>query len=258
MSFGLRGLGLAFGTVLVAGCAIGKSESFTFTTDMPPDFTYGALAQYVPAKGETCTVEKPNVGYNQRWRLGDREQYKRDLQIPLYRTVNGCRLVIYRLELRLYRNYGAKYGDFSAHSAAVAIRERFQENIQGTFDSSGVSVFTGECEVMFRTMGKPRVLRQLLNCRPVDAQGVVGKGRPIGPYILDQLPGKTVKLKIKLAAEERPGWRDTWVKVPGGWKRCLGEGYEDPHAYCNGNYKDFSSFLMPDGRRCTIYPGCTE
>ena len=59
---------LAACPVVLAGCALGKSESFTFTTDMPPGFTYEAVAQYVPAKGETCTVKKPNVGYNQRWR----------------------------------------------------------------------------------------------------------------------------------------------------------------------------------------------
>ena len=87
---------------------------------------------------------------------------------------------------------------------------------------------------------------------------MVTKGRPVGAYTLDQLPGKTVKLKIKLADEERPGWGDTWVKVPNGWKRCMGKSFEDQDAYCFGNHKDFSSFKMPDGRDCTIYPGCTE
>ena len=51
---------------------------------------------------------------------------------------------------------------------------------------------------------------------------------------------------------------DTWVKVPNGWKRCMGENFEDQDAYCFGNYKDFSGFQMPDGRQCTIYPDCTE
>ena len=92
----------------------------------------------------------------------------------------------------------------------------------------------------------------------IDDQGAVTKGRPVGAYTLDQLPGKTVILKIKLADEERPGWGDTWVKFPNGWKRCMGEGLEDQRGYCHGNYTDFSSFLMPDGRSCSIYPGCTE
>ncbi|MEO6675763.1 MAG: hypothetical protein ABIO21_00180, partial [Pseudomonas sp.] len=73
-----------------------------------------------------------------------------------------------------------------------------------------------------------------------------------------QLPGKTVRLKIKLADEEKPAWGDTWVEVPGGWKRCMGKGFEDQDAFCFGNYKDFSTFRMVDERVCTIYPGCTE
>ncbi|WP_269086218.1 hypothetical protein [Pseudomonas frederiksbergensis] len=36
------------------------------------------------------------------------------------------------------------------------------------------------------------------------------------------------------------------------------KGFEDQPAYRNGNYTDFSTFKMPDGRSCTIYPGCTE
>jgi hypothetical protein len=38
----------------------------------------------------------------------------------------------------------------------------------------------------------------------------------------------------------------------------MGEGFEDQRGYCNGNYKDFSTFRMVDERICTIYPGCTE
>ncbi len=38
----------------------------------------------------------------------------------------------------------------------------------------------------------------------------------------------------------------------------MGENFEDQDAYCFGNYKDFSGFQMPDGQKCTIYPGCTE
>ncbi len=92
----------------------------------------------------------------------------------------------------------------------------------------------------------------------MDETGVRRKAKPFVVYTLDQLPGKTVRLRIKLADEELPAIGDTWVKVPGGWKRCLGDNFEDQYAFCYGNYKDFSSFRMPDGRNCTLYPGCTE
>jgi hypothetical protein len=61
-----------------------------------------------------------------------------------------------------------------------------------------------------------------------------------------------------LAEQEKPAFGDTWVKVPDGWKRCMGKAFEDQDAFCFGNYKDFSTFRMVDERICTIYPGCTE
>lgn len=253
-----KGLFVGGFIALAGGCAIAKSESFIFTTDMPSGFTYEALAQYVPVNRERCTVKKPHVGYNQRWRMPHREKYKPSIEVPIYRTVKGCPLVIYRIELGIYAVYGEGRSDFSAHSAAVATRVSFDEAIKGKFDSSGVSEFNGQCQWLFRTVGPERYIIKLLDCKAMDAQGHVVKGRPIGAYTLDQLPGRTVKLKIKMADEERPGWGDTWVKVPGGWKRCMGKGPGDQRGYCSGNYKDFSRFLMPDGRSCTIYPGCTE
>ena len=253
-----KALFLGCGMALIAGCGFGNSESFTFTADLPPDFTYQALAQYVPAKGETCTAKKPHVGYNQRWRQDYKETYKLDTKFPIYRTTEGCQLVIYRIELDIYGSYGEDRGNFGKYSAAVAIREHFDEKTKGVFDTSGTSTFNGQCQWLFRTVGPKRYIRKLLDCKNIDNLGMITKGRPVGAYTLDQLPGKTVKLKIKLADEEIPGWGDTWVKVPNGWKRCIGEGLEDQRGYCNGNYKDFSSFLMPDGRSCTIYPGCTE
>ena len=140
----------------------------------------------------------------------------------------------------------------------VIIREELEEQYKGTFDVSGESAINGQCQWLFRTVGPKRYIRKLLDCKKVDDKGLVTKGRPVGAYTLDQLPGKTITLKIKLTDKEEPAWGDTWVKVPNGWKRCMGKSFEDQRAYCRGNYKDFSSFLMPDGRSCTIYPGCTD
>ena len=242
---------------LVAGCVMGKSESFTFTADLPPNFAYYAVAKYAPTKGETCTVtldDNPYLGFNREWRTA----YKPESEIPIYRTVKGCRLAIYKIDLEINAIYGADYGDFSGDTTAVIIREELKTQYKGTFDTNGESAIKGQCQWLFRTQGPKRRLSKGLDCKKTDDQGVVTKGRPVGAYTLDQLPGKTVILKIKLADEERPGWGDTWVKFPNGWKRCMGEGLEDQRGYCHGNYTDFSSFLMPDGRSCSIYPGCTE
>ncbi|AMS17021.1 hypothetical protein A3218_22985 [Pseudomonas chlororaphis] len=242
---------------LVAGCAIGKSESFTFTADLPPNFAYYAIAKYAPAEGETCTVtldDDPYLGFNREWRT----EYKPEHKVPIYRTVKGCRLAIYRVELGIYATYGEDRGDFGSDTAVIVVREQLEEHQKRTFDTAGESAINGQCQWSFRTSGKTRILRKLLECKKVDAQGMVTKGRPAGAYTLDQLPGKTVKLNIKLADEEKPSIGDTWVKVPGGWKRCMGKSFEDQYAFCFGNYKDFSTFRMPDGKQCSIYPGCTE
>ncbi|EPJ96322.1 hypothetical protein [Pseudomonas psychrophila] len=242
---------------LVAGCVMGKSESFTFTADLPPNFAYYAVAKYAPAKGETCTVtldDNPYLGFNREWRTA----YKPESEIPIYRTVKGCRLAIYKIDLEINATYGETRGDFSGDTTAVIIRDHLEEQYKGTFNNAGESSISGQCQWLFRTVGPERYIIKLLDCKKIDDQGWVTKGRPVGAYTLDQLPGKTVTLKIKLADEERPGWGDTWVKFPNGWKRCMGKSFEDQDAYCFGNHKDFSSFKMPDGRSCTIYPGCTE
>jgi hypothetical protein len=242
---------------LTAGCASSPPNTFTFTADLPPDFAYQAIAKYVPAQGETCTVpggRNTAVGYNMNWR----ENYQPTAEIALRRTVSGCPLVLRRIELKIYGTYGKARGDFGSDIASVFVRDKVEDQYKSDFDETGESSFYGECQWLFRTVGPKRRIVKLLNCKTLDAQGERGGYQPFAMYSLDQLPGKTVKMHIKLANEERPGWGDTWVKVPNGWKRCMGKGYEDQRGYCNGNYKDFSGFQMPDGRQCTIYPGCTE
>jgi hypothetical protein len=240
-----------------AGCATSQPNTFTFTADLPPDFAYVAAVYYVPAKGETCTVatrDNKAPVFNNVWRT----EYKPDSEITIRRTRNGCPLVISRISLEINATYGKARGDFGGDTAGVVIRDELEEQYKRAFNRAGESTFYGQCQWLFRTVGTNRRIVKLLDCKKTDAEGEPGRGRPFSAYTLDQLPGKIVKMNIKLADEERPGWGDTWVKVPNGWKRCMGKGFEDQDAYCFGNYKDFSGFLMPDGRQCTIYPGCTE
>jgi len=242
---------------LTTGCAKNKPDTFTFTADLPPDFAYKAVAEYVPAKGETCTVpggRNTAVGYNMKWR----ESYIPNSEIAIYRTVSGCLLVISRIKLDINSSYGKERGDFGGDFATVVITNELEEKYKSSFNEAGESTFYGHCQWLFRTSGKPRILRKILDCKSAEANGELDRGHPFSAYTLDQLPGKTVKMKITLATEERPGWGDTWVEVPGGWKRCMGKGFEDQDAFCFGNHSDFSTFKMPDGRICTIYPGCTE
>lgn len=253
----LNMLGVLTSAALLASCTSGKSETFTFTADLPPNFYYRADAVYVPAKGETCTVpggKNTWVEYNRHWR----KDYTAESTVALYRTVSGCPLVISQINLDINGVYGSGWSDLHGDTANVVIRESLPEQYKGHFDTTGESIFYGKCQWLFRTSGKTRVLRKILDCKGSDSNGVSTLGRPVAGYTLDQLPGKTVKIKISLDQKEEPYMGNTWVRLPNGWKRCMGESFEDQSAFCNGNYKDFSGFIMPDGKQCTIYPGCTE
>ena len=244
---------------LTGGCsATGKSDTFTLTADMPPGFAYVAKVTYEPVPGQSCNLGRySNVKqqFNREWRT----EYKPDAQIEIHRTRKGCELMLYSIQLDINAVYGKDRGDFGGDSGFIAVRDYLDAHHKGTFNAAGESQFSGQCQWLFRTIGPKRYITKILDCKSTDAQGNVTKGRPFAAYTLDQLPGKTVKLKIKLADEEQPYMGDTWIKVPGGWKRCLGDSFEDQDAFCNGNHKDFSTFRMPDGRdTCTIYPGCTE
>ena len=241
---------------LITGCA-SQPNTFRFTADLPSGFAYQAVAVYVPAKGETCSVpggRNTEVGFNLKWR----EKYTRESVIAIQRTVSGCPLVISRIKLEINASYGKSRGDFGGGDASVVIRDELEAQYKRTFNETDESSFSGQCQWLFRTSGRPRILRKLLDCKKTDALGEPGRGRPFSAYTLDQLPGKTVKRTITLAKEECPAIGDTWVKVTGGWKRCMGDNFEDQYAFCYGNYTDFSGFRMPDGQQCTIYPGCTE
>ncbi|MDI2144440.1 MULTISPECIES: hypothetical protein [unclassified Pseudomonas] len=257
MKIPLKSLGLIGCFAALGGCRTEPPNTFKFTADLPPGFAYVAAVYYVPEKGQTCTLDRrDNLApvFNSKWRT----DYKPDAEITIRKTVKGCPLVVRRIELEINSAYGRNWSDFSRDEARVFIRDDLEEQFKGVFNEAGESTFHGQCEWWFRTSGKPRILRKILDCRTVDASGSRAYGKTFGAFSPDQLPGKTVRMKITLAAEERPAIKDTWVKVPNGWKRCMGDNFEDQYAFCYGNYTDFSGFQMPDGQQCTIYPGCTE
>ncbi|MPR01028.1 hypothetical protein F0169_02425 [Pseudomonas sp. MAFF 212408] len=254
----IRHLALGSCLALSVGCSASeKSNTFTFTADLPPGFAYVASVSYVPVPGQSCNLgRRDNLRkqFNREWW----REYKPDSQIEIRRTRKGCELVISSIELEINAAYGKDIGESGGDSGFIAVRDHLNADDKRTFSVAGESQFSGQCQWFFRTIGPKRYITKILYCKSTDAQGNVTKGRPFAAYTLDQLPGKTVKLKIKLADLEKPAVGDTWVKVPGGWKRCMGDNFEDQYAFCYGNYRDFSSFKMPDGRSCTIYPGCTE
>lgn len=194
----LKILGALTSAALLAGCTLGKPETFTFTADLPPNFYYRASAVYVPAKGETCSVpggKNTRVGYNRHWP----KDYKNESIVALYRTVSGCPLVISRLIVDIYGKYGDDFGDFGSDRANLVIREELPDEYKEKFNPQNESAFYGQCEWLFRTSGGKRRIVKILDCKDTDASGTLNTGRPVAGYTFDQLPGKTVKIIITLA-----------------------------------------------------------
>lgn len=253
----LRMMNLGLCLAITTGCAQEQVNTFIFTADLPPDFAYVAAVYYSPARGESCTVEKRDnkaLVFNREWR----KEYTPDSRITIRTTRKGCPLVINRIKLKINSAYGQDWSDVSHDTANVVIRDELENTYKGTFNEAGESRFYGQCQWLFRTSGKPRILRKILDCKKTNPLGEPGHGRPFTAYALEQLPDKTVKMKISLAPEEEPYFTGKWVKFKNGYKRCMGKGFEDQHAFCLGNFKDFSTFQMIDGRICSVYPGCIE
>ncbi len=234
------------------------AKSFTFTADLPPDFTYRLTAAYVPATGETCSVpggRNTKVVFN---RLG--KEYNPISEVQLFRTVSGCALMLNHAEVKIIgihsRNAKRAYSSFDR--AQFSVTAKLPKHLEHKFNNSSLNEFYGQCQWFFRTIGPERYITKILFCRKTDAHGNIANGRPFSAYNLEQLRGNTIKLNIQMADVELPYMKDTWIKVPGGWKRCMGKSFADQHAFCNGNHENFSTFRMVDGRVCTIYPGCTE
>ncbi|RON60441.1 hypothetical protein BK669_23740 [Pseudomonas fluorescens] len=257
MNGAFRLLALGSCLALSVGCsAVGTPNTFTFVPDLPPNFKYDLTATYVPAQDQTCSVpggKGTQLGFNKT-----NMKYEGTSEIPLYRTVSNCPLALNHVEIKVIGVFGPGRSNSSYDYASFAVRPELLERHMGTFSDDGTGEFFGECMWSFRTVGPKRYLIKLLTCKKMDAQGNVGRSRPFTAYTLTQLSGKTIKLRIRLSEQEKPAFGDTWVKVPDGWKRCMGKSFEDQHAFCYGNHKDFSTFRMVDERVCTIYPGCTE
>ena len=90
-------------------------------------------------------------------------------------------------------------------------------------------------------MGPYRYIVKVLECRALDANGVVQKSLMGGSMLRDGLAGRTVKLILTEAKEELPAVGDNWIKFPTGWKRCMGKGLDDLYGFCRGKYYGFQT-----------------
>lgn len=239
----------------LTGCAGKPTDSVTLEVDLPAQFRFIAGANYSPATGEMCTLPA------RRGRRPERKilitQYKPEAErvsfdLPLSQVIEGCPSVLRSVDFDVRAKWGVRDSDVGGDRAVVGIRDRWD---YGTgMPESGVQVLAGRCHWLFRTVGPHHAIRKILQCRSLDATGQQRLAGGVAQR--DQLAGKKLRMVLALTDEEEPYFDDNWVAVPGGWKRCKGDSFEDMDAFCHGNTTDFKAIKMPDGRICDVYPSC--
>lgn len=249
------GILLALGMAGLSGCVGQPVDSFTLEVDLPAQFKLKTAANYRPATGETCTLpprrgKRPErkVFFTEYNPVAGRVSY----QLPLTETVEGCPLVLSGIEFDFFGKWGTRSWDAGGDFGSIGIADRLDTT---AMPASGVLELSGLCQWWFRTAGPLHAIRKILQCRSWNAtrqlETLAG-----GAAQRDQLPGKTLRMVLTLSDEEQPAFDDNWIAVPGGWRRCRGNSFEDLYAYCGGNTTDFKPIKMPDGRICDIYPSC--
>lgn len=246
--------------LLQTSCSEWQPNTFTLVGELPPNFSYWAGVLYEPEPGTQCAVtdwRRTMPEFNRPW-LGE---YKPEIKIPIRTLIKGCQMVLDKIDIKIF----ARWSDAtpvdrtdSYTRAGLGVYSQYEGKNKRKLTKSDEDTFYGECYWRFRTMGKKRQLSKELSCRQDASRGEVGLDVVYAVYTLDQLPGKTIRMNIRLLDEEKPGEPNRWVQFPNGWKRCMGDGFEDPYAFCDGNTSDFSHFTGPNGVVCTIHPGCKE
>lgn len=248
---------LLLGAALLVGCGDKQSNTFTLIGELPPNFSYSASTWYVPDPGAKCEVtdwRRTMPSFNKRWR----KEYNPVAVVEIRKVIKGCQMILDRIKITINATYGDSIRDQHGDRANIGVYVTLPERHLRTLKTDTEDTFFGECQWLFRTAGTDRIIRKILDCKKDNERGEKGVGKPFAAYTLDQLPGKTIRMDIRLAAAERPYFKDTWVQFPYGWRRCLGKGKDDVRGYCRGNYSEFSDFIMTGGRVCSVYPGCTE
>jgi len=252
------GVLIALGVVGLTGCVGKPVERFTLEVDLPAEFRFIGGANYGPATGETCTLPR------RRGKRPERKifiaRYKPmaervSVELPLTEVIEGCPTVLRSVDFDIYAKWGKRDTDVGGDIAGFSIRDPSNADIPG-MPETGVQQLHKQCQWLFRTAGPQHAIIKVLTCKAFEVILQPLEQRSGLVVQRDQLPGKTVRLMLTLTDEEEPYFDGSWVMVPGGWKRCKGQSFEDLDAFCNGNTTDFKPIKMPDGRICDVYPSC--
>ena len=246
-------------TLVVSGCSVTPPKTFTVRAEVPENFTVTGTADYVPGPGESCTGRsgKPfRIGRLHFKPEQPNTAHQVEFKVPLTDTEHGCPTVLQELTMNIEGQWGKRERDMSLASAGFSISQE-PSALSPATSTPQAQVFNGQCQWLFRTVGSKRVIRKILQCRAVGANGEMEKRMIGGRLHRDQLADSTVRLVLSVAKEEEPYFNRYWIRTAAGWKPCKGNWGRDIEELCVSP-PQFKNFKMPDGRDCTVYPNCTE
>lgn len=252
------GVLIALGVIGLTGCVGKPVERFTLEVDLPAEFRFIGGANYGPATGETCTLPRRRGKRPERKTFIARYKPMAErvsVELPLTEVIEGCPTVLRSVDFDIYAKWGKRDTDVGGDIAGFSIRDPSNADIPG-MPETGVQQLHKQCQWLFRTAGPQHAIIKVLTCKAFEVILQPLEQRSGLVVQRDQLPGKTLRLMLTLTDEEEPYFDGSWVMVPGGWKRCKGQSFEDLDAFCNGNTTDFKPIKMPDGRICDVYPSC--
>jgi hypothetical protein len=277
---------LALSAVLLSACApmgslvkesaLGLTERdgrehFTFAGELPADFGIEVSARYYPLNPERCQTFSMGSGdyvvrdgYKQYEAEFKSKPSRFSFDIPLSRHIGLCNMQLGRIAFLMEGRYGEESWQRHGDHGVIGIAETRPEWAP-QFDEQGTQHMRGYCTWAFqlsKAHSRQGLISKVLNCSRTDAtwgqEADPYKRRSIGLTVgLDELPGKTVLLDMRVDPHERPATRETWIKFPEGWKPCAEEEVESGTWIWCRNPPTFRTFKM-NGQECTVYPRCEE
>lgn len=217
-------------------------DSFALEGQLPADFSIKAQAHYGVANG--CDGRSQAKSFESGFE--DEPQHYR-FAIPVSYRDGLCEMRLARVGLFIHGRYGDKDWQRTYDNGGLVLVDRLPEGAPA-FKADGSLTKQAECTWLFKmstAISRFGEISKSLDCKGAGAH-----------LLASQLSGKMVRLNFSTNTQERPYMNGYWLQTPSGWKPCTGRWGTQLEELCTSP-PQFRSFQM-NGKKCTVYPNCTE
>jgi hypothetical protein len=238
----------------------------TVIVEVPANFSASYRAYYEPRTPEECQSFVAGTGGHQ---TRSNEQRTENIQaspfnqtvkfkVPLTFHIGACTMNLSTVVTSI--ESVNKEGD----SASLKVVSTSQRNPKIPASEKLIRRLCGPVLWVVPEHAKVKKLSVYLQCRNADQQWSLPDIDDSLKYdsditvSIDELKRHPVRYVYRRTPNVRPRFRDNWREFDNGWKACVADWDWLGEESCDFRDPQFTKFLMPDGRQCTIYPGCTE